>query len=115
MSEVEVRSRIAFRQKFSLGQIVATPDALKAIEDAGQTPDFFLDPPCTGRLGPRPLCPGDSRANDEALTSGDRILSAYRTLKNVKIWVLTEGEDGDGKREATTILPGSSTEAKDRR
>jgi hypothetical protein len=28
--------------KFPLGQIVATPGALEALEEAGQTPAFFL-------------------------------------------------------------------------
>ena len=91
-----------FPQKFPLGHIVATPAALKAIEDAGQTPDFFLDRHVQGDWGEVDV--GDSRANDEALTSGDRILSAYRTLKNVRIWIITEAVGDDGKREATTIL-----------
>ena len=91
-----------FRQKFPLGDVVATPDALRAIEEAGQTPDFFLDMHVQGNWGE--VDAFDSRANDEALTSGDRILSAFRTLKNVKLWVITEGEGDDGKREATTIL-----------
>jgi hypothetical protein len=102
MSEVEVRSRIVFRQKFSLGQILSTPEALRVIEDSGQSPDFFLDMHVQGNWGE--VDSFGSRANDEALTSGDRILSAYRTLKGIKIWVLTEGEDGNGKREVTTIL-----------
>ncbi len=102
LSEVEVRSRIEFRQKFSLGQVVATPDALRAIEDSGQTPEFFLDRHVQGDWGE--VDAFDSRANDEALTSGDRILSAYRTLKNVKIWIITEGVGDDDEREATTIL-----------
>ena len=33
-----------------------------------------------------------------------RLLSAYRTLRNERIWVLTEATDDDGKRLATTIL-----------
>ena len=102
ISEFQIRSRIAFRQKFSLGKIVATPEALKAIEDAGQSPDFFLDRHVQGNWGE--LSDGDRRANDEALANGDRILSAYRTLKGVKIWVITEGTDDDGKRQSTTIL-----------
>ena len=89
-------------QKFPLGAIVATPDALKAIEDAGQTPDFFLDRHVQGDWGE--VDAGDSRANDEALTSGDRFLSAYRTLKNVRIWIITEGVGDDGQRKATTLL-----------
>ena len=31
------------KMKFSLGQVVATPGALEALADAGQTPEFFLE------------------------------------------------------------------------
>ena len=30
------------RAKFPLGRIVATPGAIEAMQDSGQTPDFFL-------------------------------------------------------------------------
>ena len=33
-----------------------------------------------------------------------RLLSAYKTLKGVKLWIITEAEDDDGHRAATTIL-----------
>ncbi|MEI8376187.1 MAG: hypothetical protein WCJ35_25485 [Planctomycetota bacterium] len=101
-AEVQSEAYVHDGQKFPLGEIVATPAALKAIEDAGQSPDFFLDRHVQGDWGE--VDAFDSRANDEALTSSDRILSAYRTLKNVKIWIITEGADDDGQREATTIL-----------
>jgi hypothetical protein len=42
--------------------------------------------------------------NEAALVQGDRILSAYRTLKGVKVWVITEAADDNGHRAATTIL-----------
>ena len=41
----------------------------------------------------------DWQANDEALQSGDRLLSAYRTADEVKFWVITEYD-----RSVTTIL-----------
>jgi hypothetical protein len=44
------------------------------------------------------------QANAEALRCGSRILSAYVLLTGVKIWIITEGEDDEGNREATTIL-----------
>jgi hypothetical protein len=88
--------------KFPLGQIVATPAALEAIEAAGQTPDFFLDKHASGDWGE--VCNGDKKLNDEALVDGGRLLSAYRTLKNERIWVITEAADDEGKRLATTIL-----------
>ena len=101
-AKVQSEAHIHNGQKFPLGEIVATPDVLRAIEDAGQTPDFFLDRHVQGDWGE--VDAFDGRANDEALTSGDRILSAYRTLRGVKIWIITEGMGDDGQREATTIL-----------
>ena len=88
--------------KFQLGQVVATPLALKAIEDAGQDPDFFLDKHAAGDWGE--IDAGDKRANEEALVSGDRLLSAYRTLKGINLWIITEAEDDQNNRAATTLL-----------
>ncbi len=88
--------------KFPLGQIVATPAALEAIEAAGQTPDFFLAKHASGDWGE--VSKGDKKLNDEALVDGSRLLSAYRTLKDERIWVITEAADEDGDRLATTIL-----------
>jgi len=83
--------------KFPLGQIVATPAALEALADAGQTPDFFLDKHVQGDWGEVP--PEDKRANEEALVNGERLLSAYRTLKGVRIWIITEAD-----RSSTCVL-----------
>jgi len=88
--------------KFPLGQICATPDALAAIEESGQAPDFFLDRHAAGDWGE--VCPEDWQLNQESLTDGSRILSAYRTLKGVKIWVITEAEDDNGNRACSTLL-----------
>ena len=88
--------------KFSLGQILATPGALKVIEDAGQTPGFFLERHVQGDWGE--VCDEDQQLNDQALVNGRRLLSAYRTLKGVRIWVITEAADDEGKRSASTIL-----------
>jgi hypothetical protein len=88
--------------KFSLGQAVGTPAALKAIAEAGQSPEFFLGKHVAGDWGE--VCDEDKRLNDQALVDGSRLLSAYRTLRNVRIWIITEAEDDDGKRQATTII-----------
>ncbi len=76
--------------KFPLGQIVATPGALEALAESGQTPDFFLDKHVQGDWGE--VCNEDKKLNDEALLDGSRLLSAYRTLKNERIWVITEAD-----------------------
>ena len=88
--------------KFPLGQIVGTPAALEAIAESGQTPDFFLDKHRSGDWGE--VCDEDKRLNDQALVDGSRLLSAYRTLRGERIWIITEAEDDNGKREASTIL-----------
>lgn len=86
-------------QKFSSGTIIATPEALKTVEDAGQTPEFFLDRHVQGDWGE-----GNAQANEEALASGSQIISAYRTLQSVCVWVLTEPVNAQGKRTLTVIL-----------
>lgn len=88
--------------KFPLGQIVATPGALEVLEQSGQTPDFFLNKHAQGDWGE--VCDDDKQLNNEALVNGGRLLSAYRTLKNERLWIITEATDDDGKRFATTIL-----------
>ena len=75
---------------------------IKAIEDAGQDPGFFLDKHAAGDWGE--VDAGDKRANEDALVSGDRLLSAYLTLKNVRLWIITEAEDDQGNRAATTLV-----------
>lgn len=88
--------------KFGLGGLVATPGAIEAMGENGQDAAFFLDRHAAGDWGE--VCPEDGELNNQALVDGSRILSAYRTLKGVKIWVLTEATDDDGKRALTTIL-----------
>jgi hypothetical protein len=46
----------------------------------------------------------DMRANTEVLKNGGMILSAYVLGTGVKLWVITEAQDDEGNREATTIL-----------
>ena len=82
--------------KFQLGQIVATPAALEAIEASGQEPSFFLDRHIQGDWGW--VDDFDKGANDQALVDGGRLLSAYLTLKGVKLWIITEAADDDGNR-----------------
>jgi hypothetical protein len=90
------------RPKFELGQVVGTPAALEAISAAGQTPDFFLDKHVRGDWGELGI--EDKLANDQAVVTGERILSAYRTLLGVRIWIITEAKDDQGKRAASTII-----------
>jgi hypothetical protein len=90
------------KAKFPLGQVVATPGAIEAMEKSGQTPGFFLARHVAGDWGD--VSAGDWELNDGALKDGSRILSAYRTLKGKKLWVITEATDDEGNRAATTVL-----------
>ena len=82
---------------FPLGRIVATPGALKVIEDAAQVPAEFLDRHSQGDWGE--VDAGDWDLNDQALEEGTRILSAYRTTKKERIWIITEAD-----RSSTCLL-----------
>ena len=93
---------IAIPKQLTLGQIVATPAALEAIETSGQKPADFLRRHANKDWGD--LDDEDKRLNDEAINEGSRILSAYHTSDGTKIWVITEAEDDNGQRAATTIL-----------
>ena len=88
--------------QFKLGQVVATPGALDALEQSSQSPNEFLKRHLQREQGD--LCDEDHELNGEALKDGSRILSAYKTSKGVKLWVITEAENGDGHRSATTLL-----------
>ena len=88
--------------KFQLGKVVATPGALAALEEAGQSPWVFLSLHLEGNWGT--VDADDRAANDHALVEGSRILSAYRLNTGEKIWVITEAEDDHGHRSATTLL-----------
>lgn len=88
--------------KFPVGKTLATPGALAALQESGQSPAFFLDRHVQGDWGD--LDVADKRVNEEALVSGERLLSAYRTLKGQKLWIITEAVDDEGKRASTTIL-----------
>ena len=93
---------LVVQPKFDLGQVVATPEALRVLEDSGQSPGFFLDQHVQGNWGI--VDAEDKQANDQALVDGSRLLSAYRTLKGERVWIITEATGDDGKRAATTIL-----------
>ena len=83
--------------RFSLGQVVATPGALEVLEDAGQFPDEFLRKHVAGDWGE--IDAHDRRENEFSVVNGFRILSAYRTNKGVKLWVITEAD-----RSSTCLL-----------
>ena len=95
-------NRQASQPKFPLGQVLATPGALEALQQSGESPAEFLGRHVTGDWGD--VCDEDKALNDEALNDGSRILSAYRTSKGERIWIITEACDDQGHRCCSTIL-----------
>lgn len=83
--------------RFSLGQTLATPGALQALEDAGESGSTYLARHQSGDWGD--VCKEDHKENELSLQHGFRLLSIYKTSKGVRIWVITEAD-----RSATTIL-----------
>ena len=81
----------------SLGAVVATPGALKALEAAGTSPSELLDRHVAGDWGD--VCEDDRELNNQAVADGSRILSAYTLSSGVKIWIITEAD-----RSSTCIL-----------
>lgn len=82
---------------FPLGELLATPGALATLERTGQSPIEFLIRHASNDWGE--VGPEDWQANDEALKDGSRLLSAYRTAKGERLWIITESD-----RRCTTIL-----------
>jgi hypothetical protein len=68
-----------------------------ALCDAGQSPLELLRRHQSGDWGE--LCEADKRENELSVEHGFRILSAYRTARDVRLWVITEAD-----RSVTTIL-----------
>lgn len=113
MAITETKSTEATREaitgaKFPLGQIVATPGAMEALNAAYGIPPqiaawYLLKRHQSGNWGD--MCEEDKRANEDALRDGERIFSGYflplaeDETEPVKIWVITEWD-----RSYTTLL-----------
>jgi hypothetical protein len=67
---------MANEQLFHLGRLVATPAALAALEEAGDSAATYLARHATGDWGG--LTEFDFKANESAIKHGERVLSAYR-------------------------------------
>jgi hypothetical protein len=80
-----------------LGQVLATPGAIRALEDAQEKPDTFLARHETGDWGE--VGTEDWQENELSVREGFRTLSVYTLSTGVKIWIITEAD-----RSATTIL-----------
>jgi hypothetical protein len=82
---------------FALGETFITPGAQEVLEIAGETAIQFLRRHMSADWGE--VSEDDAKENELSLKEGFRLLSAYRTVKGQKIWIITEAD-----RSATTIL-----------
>ena len=82
---------------FKLGQIMATPGALAAMEEAGQAAWELVSRHVQGDWGE--VGAEDAEANARSVEDGSRILSAYHLKTGERLWVLTEAD-----RSSTCIL-----------
>ena len=82
---------------FSLGKIVATPGAIKALDEAGQNPGVFLERHHCGDWGE--CDEDDKKEHDLSVRQGFRICSVYYTSAGQKMWIITEAD-----RSSTCIL-----------
>ena len=84
-------------EKFSLGNLVATPAALDALRESGEDALSYLARHANGDWGV--VDSEDAQLNDQAVRDGTRIFSAYVLQSGVRIWIITEAD-----RSATTVL-----------
>ena len=85
---------------FRTGQVVATPGALRTLEQAGVNPMDLLTRHVLGDFGD--MCEEDREANRQAVALGGRVLSSYAIGAGViatKVWIITEWD-----RSSTTVL-----------
>ena len=87
----------AQRVSFPLGNMYATPGALRALTRAGETPLEYLARHAAGDWGE--VDAEDWQENELSLEHGFRLLSAYTTWVGDKLWIITEAD-----RSATTVL-----------
>ena len=78
-----------------LGQLFATPTAIIAVTE--KEVQQALQRHVMGDWGE--LDEEDKKANDQALQTGERLLSTYRTANGTKFWIITEAD-----RSVTTVL-----------
>ena len=82
---------------FLLGDVVATPGAIDAMQSLNITPQQLLQLHVNGDWGS--VDPEDAKTNDAAVHNGERILSSYRIGEHTRIWIITEWD-----RSVTTLL-----------
>lgn len=86
---------------FNPGKFYMTPGILPLKEEAETEIKQAIGRHLSGDWGD--LDEEDTEANWNSLKDGSRLLSAYH-IRGVKIWIITEAEDDDGNRTASTLM-----------
>jgi hypothetical protein len=95
--EISEMQKTERKPLFDLGQLVATPGALAALEKTGQNAMEFLSRHVRGDWGD--ILEEDKKENQFSLEKGFRLMSSYRTTADDVVWVITEAN-----RSHTTLL-----------
>ncbi len=83
------------QRSIPLGRVVATANAIATLDEASIR--AALARRASGDWGE--LDDHDRAVNEDALRSGDRLLSVYRDQRDTRFYILTEGD-----RQLTTVL-----------
>lgn len=87
--------------RFNPGRLLITPGAAEAFSPSEVM--AALADHLAGGWGD--ICPEDKQTNEDALETGARLMSTYtRTEDGTRLWIITEAEDDQGVRAATTAL-----------
>ncbi len=92
---IEMTGFCVQERRFRLGELLITQNATTSL--SGFVAVRAISRHADGDWGV--LCDEDRLANEQALTNGGRLFSAYHTDSGVKFWVITEAD-----RAATTVL-----------
>lgn len=82
---------------FELGLVTATPGALAALAESGESALLYVQRHVLGDW--RAMDAADQQENQRAVREGYRVLSAYSLRNGRRLWIITEWD-----RSATTLL-----------
>jgi hypothetical protein len=83
--------------RFSPGELIATPGAVAAAAASGESLADYLERHLAGDWGD--VSDPDMYENEYALAHGLRLLSSYKLKSGQRIWIITEGD-----RSSTCVL-----------
>ena len=83
--------------RFPLGRLFLTQGAVASLDEAGQSPQEFINR--HSQLEQGELCDEDHKENLFSVDKELRIFSAFKTSQGVKLWLITEAD-----RSSTMIL-----------